>query len=320
MNALFRVSQVKGWTFMTNPHSNRSLFSLSINLTAMIMAAVMCTASSAQVAPAAAQPQSPGLTVTYIAHCGFLFSSGGQKVLADALTEPSKEWPFDTPSPDLLKKMERGEPPFDHINVVLISHDHIDHHSPASDVRFLLNNPKTVLVTTTEVRWQMEHDSPEFKKIQSQVIVPDLDWKQSITLEVNGIKLELARLKHGDDGQWRSIVFASLFDMGGKKVLFAPATLGYFPEEYTTQGYAKRGIDLAFLNYTFAIQPRPGWSTATLNAAGIQTVRNLIAPKITVLMHVEPEAKASVEKLLPEVEKQLPGTVWFQHEMESRTF
>jgi hypothetical protein len=166
----------------------------------------------------------------------------------------------------------------------------------------------------------MEHDSPEFKKIQSQVVVPDLEWKQSVTLEVNGVTLELARLKHGDDGQWRSIVYAALFEMGGKKVLFAPATLGYFPEEYTTLGYARRGIDLAFLNFTLAIQPGPGWSAATLNAAGIQTVRNLIAPKVMVLMHVEEPAEASVEKLLPEVEKQLPGTIWFQHELESRTF
>ena len=305
---------------MTNPHSYSSSFSLLISLAVPVMAAVVCANAGAQVATTEAMAQSPGLTVTYIAHCGFLFTSGDQRILTDALTEPSKEWPYDTPSSDLLKKMERGEPPFDHINVVLISHNHIDHHSPASSVRFLLNNPKSVLVTTPEVRWQMEHDSPEFKKIQSQVIVPDLEWKQSTALEVNGIKLELARLKHGDDEQWRSIVYAALFELGGKKVLFAPATLGYFPEEYTTLGYAKRGIDLALLNFTLAIQPEPGWSAATLNAAGIQTVRNFIAPKVTVLMHVEESAKSSVEKLLPEVQKQLPGTVWFQHELESRTF
>jgi L-ascorbate metabolism protein UlaG (beta-lactamase superfamily) len=163
-------------------------------------------------------------------------------------------------------------------------------------------------------------ESQEFKKIQSQVVVPDLEWKQSSTLEVNGIKLELARLKHGDDGQWRSIVYAALFEMGGKKVLFAPATLGYFPEEYTALGYAKRGIDLAFLNFDLVAKFGPGGSEAVLNTAGIQTVRELIAPKVTVLMHVAPEAKASSEKLLPEVEKQLPGTIWFRHELESRTF
>ncbi|MGA2571372.1 MAG: MBL fold metallo-hydrolase [Terracidiphilus sp.] len=305
---------------MTNPNSNRGPFALFTILAVPVMAAVLCATAGAQASATNATTQSSGLTVTYIAHCGFLFSSGGQKILTDALIEPSKEWPYDAPSPDLLKKMERGEPPFDHINVVLISHNHIDHHSPALDVKFLLNNPKSVLVTTPEVRLQMEHDSPEFKQIESQVIVPDLDWKQSTTLEVNGIKLELARLKHGDDGQWRSIVYAALFDMGGKKVLFAPATLGYFPEEYETLGYAKRGIDLAFLNFTLAIQPGPKWSGAALNTAGIQTVRNLIAPKVVVLMHVEGPARASVEKLLPEVEKQLPGTIWFQHELESRTF
>jgi L-ascorbate metabolism protein UlaG (beta-lactamase superfamily) len=314
---------------MTTLHSNRRQFNLLIRLAVPVIFAVLCATAGAQVAATNAITQDPGLTVTYIAHCGFLFSSGGQKILTDALTEPSKEWPFDTPSPDLLKKMERGEPPFDHINVVLISHGHVDHESPALSVRFLLNNPKTILVTTPEVRWQMENfrpefgnkiESQEFRKIQSQVIVPDLEWKQSTTLEVNGIKLELARLKHTDDKEWPSIVYAALFDLGGKKVLFAPATTGYFPEEYKTLGYAKRGIDLAFVNFDLAARSGPGGSEAVLNTAGIQTVRELLAPKVTVLMHVAPDAKASSEKLLPEVQKQLPGTIWFRHELESRTF
>jgi len=268
----------------------------------------------------APQPMGAGLKVTSIAHCGFLFSSGDQKILTDALIEPEKEWPHDTPSPDLLKKMELGEPPFDHINVVLISHNHSDHHSPASSARFLLNNPKTVLVTTPEVRWQMEKDIPEFKKFQSQVIVPDLAWKQSTTLEVNGIKLELARLKHGDDKKWASMVYAAFFDMGGKKVLFAPASIGYFPEEYKALGLAQRGIDLAFLGFNLVIQRAPGSSEAVLNTTGIQTIRELIAPKTTVLMHTPLEAKADMDRLLPGVEKQLPGTIWLHNEMENRTF
>jgi len=147
-----------------------------------VMAAVVCATAGAQVVTTEAIAQNSGLTVTYIAHCGFLFSSGDQKILTDALIEPSKESPYDTPSPDLLKKIEQGEPSFDHVNVLLISLNHIDHHSSTSSVRFLLNNPKSVLVTTPEVRMQMEKDSPEFKKIQSQVVVTSLDGKQSTTL------------------------------------------------------------------------------------------------------------------------------------------
>ena len=203
-----------------------------MSLAVPVMAALVCATAGAQLAATETIAQNSGLTVTYISHCGFLFISGNQKILTDALIEPSKEWPNDTPSPDLLKKMERGEPPFDHINVLLIGLNHIDHHSSASSVRFLLNNPKSVLVTTLEVRTQMEKDSTEFKKVQSQVVVALLDGKQSTTLEVNGIKLEMARLKHGDDGQWAPIVYADIFEIGGKKVLYAPETPGYFPEKY----------------------------------------------------------------------------------------
>jgi hypothetical protein len=84
--------------------------------------------------------------------------------------------------------------------------------------------------------------------------------------------------------------------------------------------YAKRGIDLAFLNSSLAIWPGPRGSGVVLNSTGIQTIRDLIAPKVTVLMPVETFAKAHLEDLLPEIEKQLPCTTWFQHELESRTF
>jgi hypothetical protein len=65
---------------------------------------------------------------------------------------------------------------------------------------------------------------------------------------------------------------------------------------------------------------RPQGSGVVLNATGIQTIRDLIAPKETVLMPVETFAKAPLENLQPEIEKQLPGSIWFQHELESRTF
>lgn len=73
----------------------------------------------------------------------------------------------------------------------------------------------------------------------------------------------------------------------------------------------------------FQLGPGNSVNNTALNTAGIQTVRDLIAPKVTVLMHVYPGAKAAkayMETLLPEVQKQLPGTIWFQHELESRTF
>ena len=288
-------------------------------LVTLLVAGVAGVAANAQAGTAQENKGGPNLTVTYIAHAGFLFAAGDQKILADALTETSAQWKFAAPSVALRQKMEQGEAPFDNVSLVLISHNHIDHHWPPSTVRFLLLNPKAVVVTTPEVRDQMKKDSPEFEKIQSRVIVPELEWKQSTSREINGIRLDIARLKHGDDKEWASIVYAFLFDLGGKKVLYAPGTTGYFPEEYRALGYAKLGIDLAFLNFDLMIQ-RGSDGGPTLNSAGIQQVRELINPRIPLMMHIRPDRLPFVEEVLPELQKQLPSVTLFRQELESRTF
>ena len=266
----------------------------------------------------AGTPKPAGLTVTFIDHAGFMFKAGNKKILADALTEPSK-WPYKAPSPEMLRNMELGKPPFDNISLVLISHNHIDHVSGGSTVRFLLNNPNAVVVTTQEVRESLS-GNPAFETIKSRVVVPQLEWKQRDTREINGIQLETARLKHGDDKEWACIVYAFLFELGGKKVLYAAGTAGYFPEEYTALGYAKRGIDLAFLSHYMLINRASDRTPASLNEDKIAQVRDLIAPRTTVLMHIEPGEEGHVDAMLPALQKELPGATVFHSELESRAF
>jgi L-ascorbate metabolism protein UlaG (beta-lactamase superfamily) len=265
----------------------------------------------------AAEKKGP-LTVTYIAHSGFLLADREHKVLVDALTEPSPEWKFAAPSDETRRKIEQGLPPFDNVGLVLITHNHIDHHRPASTARFLLNNPKAVVVTTSEVREQMKKELADFDRIAARVVAPELEWTQRTTREIGGIRLEIDRLKHGNDKEWPSIVYAFLFELGGKKVLYAAGTSGYFPEEYETLGYARRGIDLAFLYPDLML--RPGAQGAQVNGPGIELLTHLIAPKTTVMMHVRPDRLPYVEAAWPELQKQLPSVVLFKRELESRTF
>jgi L-ascorbate metabolism protein UlaG (beta-lactamase superfamily) len=273
----------------------------------------------AAVLAAAPSREGPGLTVTFVTHAGFLFAAGDGKILVDALTEPSTQWPYQAPSPELRQKMERGEPPFDHVRLLLISHNHVDHHCPASTVRFLEQNPKAVVVTTPEVRAQMKKDSPEFGKIEARVEAPELAWKQSAVREINGIRLEIARLKHGDDKEWACIVYAFLFEMGGKKVLYAVGTTGAFPEEYAELGWAKRGIDAAFLGPNLMVR-RGSDGGPAVNDAGIRQVRELIGPKVTVMAHILPAWMPYLEKVLPELQGRLPGLTLFRQPLESRVF
>jgi L-ascorbate metabolism protein UlaG (beta-lactamase superfamily) len=264
--------------------------------------------------PATAAP----LTVTALDHSGFMFSDGKTKILADALLEPS-EWPYHAPSADLLGKMEKGDKPFDGVTLMFISHDHEDHYSAPSTVRFLQNHPKTLVVTTPEVLKRLK-TIPGFDKVEAQVIAPDIAWKKSLTKTFNGVTVELDRIRHGDNGKWACEVDALVFTLGGKRVLYAVATDGHFPEEYSELGYAKRGFDLAFVNYGMAIKGSKGETPASLKPEGIAMIKNLIGAKTTVLMHMEGTRAAEVEKMLPELQQQLPGVTVFSAEMESRTF
>jgi L-ascorbate metabolism protein UlaG (beta-lactamase superfamily) len=264
---------------------------------------------------------SGGLTVTYIAHAGFLLMDGNKKVLVDALTLPPTRWKYDAPSAELREKMEKGQPPFDGVDLLLVSHAHGDHYGPPPVVNFLLNNPKAVLLTTPEVRDLAQKWIPDFKKVAERVIVPELEWKQSATREINGIRVEVARLKHGNDRDWPGIVYSFMLDLGGKKLLYAAATGGYFPEEYQQLGWAKRGIDLAFLCADdLMVRFDEKNSSASVSGEGIRMVRDLIAPKTTVMMHVSSDRLPAVERVLPQLQKEIPGLVLFRQALESRTF
>jgi len=215
--------------------------------------------------------------------------------------------------------MERGEPPFDNIRLVPIGHNRIDRYSPSFTVRFLQHNPHAVVVTTSEVRAQLKKNSSAFDQIQARVVVPELEWRQSAVREIDGIRLEIARLKHDDDKERACALYVFLFDLDGKRVLFAPATTGFFPEEYETLGYSKRGIDLAFVNFHLMIRPGAG-GVAAMNSAGTRQVRDLIGPQVPVMNHIRPERLPFVEEMLPDLREQLPTVTLFRQLLETLTF
>lgn len=264
-------------------------------------------------------PATAALTVTAIDHAGLMFSDGKVKILVDALIEPSKQWPFDTPSAALLQKMEREDAPFDGISLLLISHAHIDHFSAASTVRFLANHPKALVVTTEEVEAGLKPISG-YDEVASRVVAPRLSWKQSLTRTFNGVRIELDRLKHGDDKEWPSQLDVFAFTLGGKKVLFAPATGGFFPEEYRVLGYAGRGFDLAFVNYSMAVRLSNDGAPAQVNRDGLEMIKKNIRAKTTVLMHIEHEHRAEIGEIMPDIERALPGVTVSAGELERRIY
>src|SRR6266496_1635177 len=260
---------------------------------------------------------SKNLTVTNIAHAGFLLTDGSKKVLIDALTIPNPVWKYESASPELRHKMETGQPPFDGIDLLLISHAHGDHFSAPLVLSFLLRNPKTMLLTTPEVRDNMKASAQDFLKVAAQVVAPEVEWKHRATREIAGIQVEISRLDHGTV-EHPSVLYSFLFVLGGKKVLCATGTHGDKPEEYRESGWAKRGIGVAFLSPLMVRFDAK--NQASFNRDGLQMVMELIAPASIVIAHIGPDEKAQIEKLLPQLQKECPGLVFMTKELESRAF
>lgn len=70
------------------------------------------------------------LTVTLIANAGILLEYAGITILIDGLFHAGNAVPFSSPSSEIFDTMLRGDPPFQTIDYLLFTHNHIDHFSP----------------------------------------------------------------------------------------------------------------------------------------------------------------------------------------------
>ena len=90
-------------------------------------------------------------TITYIANEGFLIETNNSKVLIDALFGGIRGNWCDQPNDSVSNFMLKGIPPFDSIDLVLVSHKHSDHFNEQMVITFLTNNKKTVLIVCQSV-------------------------------------------------------------------------------------------------------------------------------------------------------------------------
>src|SRR5215207_7881776 len=96
---------------------------------------------------ATSPPQAPTVEITYIANEGVLIRSGDKQVLIDGLhREYGPEYAF---LPDAQRvQIETAKAPFNEIDLILVSHRHLDHFHPESVGLHLQHNPKGFLVSS----------------------------------------------------------------------------------------------------------------------------------------------------------------------------
>jgi L-ascorbate metabolism protein UlaG (beta-lactamase superfamily) len=194
----------------------------------------------------AAEPHpdiSVGLEITFLSNTGFLIESGDAKILIDALYMAS--WPGVNLPDNLVQQIIDGEPPFDDIDLVLVTHEHSDHFSAELTSGFLENNPDTILVSNQAV---VDELFAENNSLEERSIAVQLSEDGSAQFNAADIDLEIFHISHGVPGL---LNLGFLIDLPGGTVFHSGdmSADDVSVLDLQTYGLPEKRLDLALLPY-----------------------------------------------------------------------
>ena len=283
-----------------------------LNLFILIIALIAAACGQAKKGPPPATPPvSPtpassktGLAVKYIANMGVLVSAGGKQVLIDAI---HREWKptYLFPPADLLKALESAAPPYDALDLILVTHNHLDHFHPESMVLHLQNNPKATLVSPEQVVAEITKNAAGYESVKSRVKSAAPAWNEKTVMDPGGIKLTILGLRHVNLRHREVQNLGYIVEIAGRKVLHVGDA------ELSAENFAgfllnEENIDVAVL---------PVWFIDT--AGGCEQVKKLIGAKRLIATHIPPDHAADYSEA---VSKNCAGSDVFTTLLEQRNY
>ncbi len=255
--------------------------------------------------PFPATPPAGRLEVTYIANSGFMFAAGNTRVLVDALYLDGDIW--ETPTKKLQKAMTRGAAPFKNINYFLVSHYHEDHFNATLMSRYLVNNPKTTLITnmqTDSVMKRILKQDPELKRPDQMKII-DIPMFSSESFEADQFKVKCLAQRHMGKEDYKVQSLGFLIEMGGKKIIHI-GDAGWEEENFAGFKLQDEDIDIAFIHYWFL-----------LDCEGRRIIENYIKPEKIVITHIPYE---ELRRNYKRIKEYYPDVEVFLNHMDKKIY
>ena len=247
--------------------------------------------------------------IYFLGGCGYLISGGGKNILVDALYKhPNPRFSHVRTPDEAYVKMLNAEPPFENIDLLLVSHNHADHFTTDMGFPFLAAHPETRMIANGPTVTLASEDDPEgYEKVKHQIISRTPLWGALQELNVNGCSLKLYLVKHTSDDHMEPeyIVTQFLIEIGGLKILHMGDM--YLPPNMET--FRKLDLKRENIDIVFDIN----WNTAQ----GKILMDKLIQPKFFVVMHNRFEDEGRHYRSILE---SYPNTTIFLKPMERKVF
>lgn len=214
------------------------------------------------------------LAVTYIANDGFLLSSGGKKVLIDALFDTSFG-EYEVPAPQLVKDMTNQAPPFDKVDLFLVTHSHGDHFYAPYVIEFMKHHPETEFAGPKKACELLREGVQPTRRLHEI----NLEIGGSAAMTLREIPLKIFRTRHaGDPEGTREENLAYLVDQGGVRWLHTgDGSIDFNQALFQGFGLDKERIDVVFQSYFDASETTRRF------------VQETVKPGYVVAMHIPPK-------------------------------
>ncbi len=244
------------------------------------------------------------LEITYIANEGVLISAGGKQVLIDGLhREYQRDYAF-LPA-EQRDRIEQAKAPFDQIDLLLVSHLHLDHFHPESVGLHLKHNPKSTLVSSQQVVGELEKNFKDYHEVKLRVMGATPPLKGRVTVRAAGIDVEVLGLGHGSGRHVWIQNLGHVVKLGDKRLLHigdAETSLEIFGQFNLDE----ERIDIAIIPYWFL-----------LGKDGQTIIREHIKPKHIIAVHISPSESA---KISAQIKQGFPEAIAFTSMLEKKRY
>ncbi len=239
--------------------------------------------------------ESDAVTVTYVANEGVLIQSGSKQVLIDALHKPYISEYLATPQ-KVLDDMMASRPPFEDIELLLVSHIHGDHFNAELVGEYLQVSQTARLFTTLQARSEIAINFSGFANITDKTQAIRYHAEMDTSFSAKGIQVRMVRIAHGG-ARWSAMQnVGHIVELGGMKFLHI-GDPSYGKKDFERLQLFRDNIDVAILPFWFL--------TA---AKGREIVDKLIKPAYLIAVHVPPN---DVNSITREIAKYYPEAVVF---------
>ena len=237
------------------------------------------------------------VSVTYLGNDGIMLAFEDKKVLIDAIHTNESPWVM-LPTAERTKLL-MGQPPYDGIDLILITHNHGDHYSPTAINMALMNNPGAWVIAPPQA--QDGIDSARLLPIDMTI------FGSEGAAGANDISLDILVMHHFDQfGNDFSDVqnYVYSVNLGGKNFLHV-GDVEYETANFQPFDLASRDIEVIFM---------PTFNTL-ISAATRDLINTHVAPANVVAMHF-----FNVPNEVPQVQQLFPNATLFTQAPTTITF